>query len=198
MALNSTIALGGGAAHSGTATPGSYAMAECETCGAVADTLYKGWSPLCFRCEEHARESEEELRREREEEIGDCWCQDCGAEKATCLFLHLDGRRFYLCGLCFAAADHEPDYLMFCECRIPERQAGSDYCGQCVFKIRCDHEEEPPEDYEGEDGATFDYLDDEDDGDYYEPPAEVRYCGCPVPCREFKDDETCFFCHGTI
>lgn len=170
-------------------------MAECDTCGAVADTLYRNEHPMCFRCDEHARATDLALEREREEEGLGGPCDDCGANHAARAFWHLDGRRFNLCPPCWSYADHEPDYLMFCECRIPDRHPGSDYCGQCVFKIRCDQVDE---DYEGEDGATFDYLDDEDDDEPAPPQDRVRYCGCPVPVREFKDDESCFFCHGTI
>ena len=160
-------------------------MAECDTCGAVADTLYLGSFPSCFRCEEHARESAEELNRAYQEEIGDSWCHDCGAEKATCIFLHLDGRRFYLCGWCFAAADHEPDYLMFCECRNPDMDDYSDYCHQCSLKVPAQYFEE-----QYADGPSFDYLEDEDEA--------VTYCGCPVPCLEFKGDKVCFFCKGQV
>ena len=186
MAFNSTIALGGGAAQSGTAASGSYAMAGCDMCGAEAITLYRGVSPLCFSCDVHVRESAEAEEHEQEDICGPC--DDCGVNEARCLFLHLDGRRFHLCSMCWSAADHEPDYLMFCECRIPEAEKSSDYCGHCFFKIPSE-QVGWEEGYEAE-GTAFDFLDDEDEVE--------SSCDCPVPCLEFKGDEVCFFCKGRV
>ena len=39
-----------------------------------------------------------------------CNCEDCKQQPATCRFLHLDGREFFLCYTCFYSADHESDY----------------------------------------------------------------------------------------
>jgi hypothetical protein len=38
------------------------------------------------------------------------YCQSCIHTQATCRFLHLDGREFFLCDYCFQLADHESDY----------------------------------------------------------------------------------------
>ena len=153
-----------------------YQDAECDMCGAPADTLYAGWSPMCFQCEEHAIEEAEERDRRRqleiEEEIGDSWCQDCGADKATTLFCHLDGRRFYLCGLCFHAADHEDDYLMFCECKVPMCELGGSHCARCHYKIHSwdDGYEQsyPPED-DYEEGDFSDLDEDADEEEWNRP-----------------------------
>jgi hypothetical protein len=37
-------------------------------------------------------------------------CQDCRAAPATCRFMHLHNGEFFLCEVCFMAADHESDY----------------------------------------------------------------------------------------
>lgn len=37
-------------------------------------------------------------------------CQDCQENYAVSAFVHLDGRWFYLCHICYYAADHEDDY----------------------------------------------------------------------------------------
>lgn len=37
-------------------------------------------------------------------------CDDCGHNLVTSRFLHLDGREFFLCDVCFQAADHAEDY----------------------------------------------------------------------------------------
>lgn len=207
MALNGTIALGGGAAHSGTATPGSYAMAECDTCGAEAITLYRGWVPMCYSCEKNARETEEEVHAARDAEeqqrrwewIREVeWCEDCGEEEPTHRFLHLDGRAFRLCESCFYGADHEPDYLMFCECAVPEwgRWARDDSCQKCLFRIRSREEQEQEDYYEEDNGFTFDFLDHEDeDGP---PPPSDQPCYCPVPCRDVVNEGKCYLCKGNV
>lgn len=65
----------------------------------------------------------------------DLLCEDCNETMATCTFLHLDGRQFALCDACFRWADHEAEYLRFCDCRIPQGEDGS-CCLECRLQIR--------------------------------------------------------------
>lgn len=160
-------------------------MAECDTCGAVADTLYRNEHPMCFRCDEHARATDLALEREREEEGLDGPCDDCGVNQAACAFWHLDGRRFNLCPPCWSCADHEPDYLMFCECKCPEPDGCSEYCSLCLFRIPSARVAEAGY----EDGFTFDFLDAEDD----DGP-----CDCPVPCKDVVNEGKCYMCKGVV
>lgn len=126
---------------------------ECDTCGAPAVAMFEGY-PICDRCEQHVMES-------LDQEIYGI-CDDCGEKDAERIFLHLDGRRFHLCNLCYYAADHEDDYLMFCECKVPMCEMGGSKCSKCNYKIRSwdddgyEHSAPPEEDYEE------DYYEDED------------------------------------
>ena len=119
---------------------------ECDTCGDVAVTEFVGGGgsvhPLCGACDNHLRETLAGVYDEREEVRGPC--QDCYRARAVREFWHLDGRRFALCDGCFSWADHEDDYLMFCECRIPQGEEGS-RCEECRFHIRSAWGPEPEE-----------------------------------------------------
>jgi hypothetical protein len=139
---------------------------------------------MCLSCE---RRAEDEVEERRQAEL-DGPCDDCGECKAESLFLHLDGRRFKLCDLCWSWADHEPDYLMYCECKCPESDGCSEYCSLCLFKIPSARV--PEADYE--DGFTFDFLDAEDD-DGPPPP-----CDCPVPCKDVVNEGKCYMCKGVV
>jgi hypothetical protein len=122
---------------------------ECDTCGDVAVTEYIGGgggvSPLCANCDVHLRETMAGLHDARD--VLDQWCDDCQEERANRRFLHLDGRQFALCESCYHWADHEDDYLMFCECRVPEGHEGS-RCEDCHLQIRSAWGPEPEPDQE--------------------------------------------------
>jgi hypothetical protein len=150
---------------------------ECDTCGAPAVTEHVGGggtvSPLCGTCDIHLRESLAGLH-DAMDDVHDQWCDDCQEERATRRFLHLDGRRFALCGSCYYSADHEEDYLMFCECRVPEGQQGG-RCEDCHLRIRSAWGPEPEPDREepyveeqDDDFAAEEPEPEEEDDDYYE------------------------------
>jgi hypothetical protein len=113
------------------------AEVECDTCGDVAVTEFVGGGgsvyPLCEGCDAHLRETLEGAYDEVDEVYGQC--EDCRGARATRWFCHLDGRRFLLCNGCYSWADHEDDYLMFCECRNPQGEEGL-RCDDCKLHIR--------------------------------------------------------------
>lgn len=117
------------------ATPKSFVYpqeTECDHCGASAVTEFETYS-FCDNCDVHLRETLAESSSD-EEDYG--VCDDCQEAQAECVFLHLDGRRFHLCNACWQWADHEDDYLMFCECEVPDCIVGGIHCRLCQFKIR--------------------------------------------------------------
>ncbi len=123
--------LGGGAAQSGTATPGRYEdLNVCTGCGFESTIQIVGRDgleyDLCETCEIGLREQEAEQE----------WCEDCAAAPAVCVFMHLDGRVFNLCDFCYYAADHEEDYLKFCECPTPEISEEGTQCWKCNREVR--------------------------------------------------------------
>jgi hypothetical protein len=149
---------------------------ECDTCGDVAVTEYIGGggtvSPLCASCDVHLRETMAGLH-EVTEDLSHMWCDDCQEERAKRRFLHLDGRQFALCDVCYHWADHEDDYLMFCDCRIPQGQDGT-RCEECRLQIRPAWGPEPEdvEEYyveeQDDDFVAEEPESEEDDDDYYE------------------------------
>lgn len=102
---------------------------ECSECGDQATTELEDASgvvwPLCANCDVWWRESE----AEREAMNG--MCQDCSANPVTCRFVHLHKGVFYLCDECFGFADHEDDYLEYCDHAYPDVQAGQTHCNLC-------------------------------------------------------------------
>jgi hypothetical protein len=103
-------------------------------------------------------------------------CDDCYRARAVRRFCHMDGRQFALCETCFSWADHEDDYLMFCDCRIPQGYEGS-RCEECRFHIRSawawgpepePELEEPYIEEQDDDFLAEEPESEEDDNDYYE------------------------------
>jgi hypothetical protein len=70
------------------------------------------------------------------------WCWDCERDAAEIVFNHLDGREIPLCSHCWLSANHEPDYLLFCECVIPRLDGNGWQCAECRYEIQ-DRIEEP-------------------------------------------------------
>ena len=145
--------------------PDTTTMTECDRCGALAVTERKatlGVHSLCETCDAHLQETlADNYNCYPDEEFG--ICEDCHEFQADCVFRHFDGRRFQLCAPCWQWADHDDDYLMFCECEVPDCTDGTVYCRQCQYEVRswyhclvsCPPEYEYEEDYdadnEGED-----------------------------------------------
>ena len=102
-------------------------------------------------------------------------CEACNALPAARLFVHLDGRDFQLCESCWSWADHDDDYLMFCDCMMPRYAEDNIHCVHCRYEIR--DRVDPDEDYD-EDSAD---SDSEEEDNY---PAESR------EAEEDADDET--------
>jgi hypothetical protein len=132
---------------------------ECDTCGDVAVTEFVGGGgsvyPLCDACDNHLRETLAGAYDEHNDVHGPC--QDCHRARAVREFWHLDGRQFALCNGCYSWADHEADYLMFCECRMPQGEEGL-RCEDCHLQIRSAWGPEP-EDEEIEEP----YVEEQDD-----------------------------------
>lgn len=101
-------------------------------------------------------------------------CEDCYQNPAVRHFCHLDGRQFALCESCYSWADHEDDYLMFCECRAPQGYEGS-RCEECRFYIRSvwgpepePEVEEPYVEEQDDDFQAEEPESEEEDDEYYE------------------------------
>ena len=90
-------------------------------------------------------------------------CDDCYRARAVRRFCHMDWRQFALCETCFSWADHEDDYLMFCDCRIPQGYEGS-RCEECRFYIRSTWGPEPEPELEEP------YIEEQDDDFLAEEP----------------------------
>ena len=88
------------------------------------------------------------------------WCWDCELYAAEKVFHHLDDREIPLCMNCWYDANHEPDYLLFCECVIPRHDADGWSCAECHYEIR-DRIEEPDSDSDSDAGSDADDVDEE-------------------------------------
>ena len=141
MALSDNT-LGAGAARSGMTSPGR--SDECSGCGFRATCDYEGRDgvlyPFCEECFWRFKEQEEvELYLEAwVEEEPEEPCEDCQECDATTRFVHLTKGEFFLCDACFAAADHEDDYLEFCTCVYPHHEKKGDVirCAECMRSIK--------------------------------------------------------------
>lgn len=151
--------LGGGAALSGTAAPGrSEEITVCSGCEFLATTEVEGRNgglyPMCGSCEFVYREQEAEIVwcRECDQALAsglsgadqlcsDCYidpCDDCREMPATTRFVHLWKGDYLLCDGCYAAADHEDDYLEVCTCDDPVHfmDEGKLRCSECMRTIK--------------------------------------------------------------
>ena len=116
---------------------------ECSDCGADATTELADASgvlwPLCAACDVWWRESVKAP-------LG--VCQDCCVESATRQFVHLQKGVFCLCERCFVWADHEEDYLDYCNHAAPEGRLGQVYCDLCHRPFREPDTEEIDDEYD--------------------------------------------------
>lgn len=111
-------------------------IGDCSECGDIATTELAGEDgvmyPLCVNCDLWWRETQ----ADEEEEIISGMCQDCHQGPATRRFIHLRKGEFFLCGGCFSWADHEDDYLEYCDCGAPEGETGQSHCSRCTRVLR--------------------------------------------------------------
>jgi hypothetical protein len=106
----------------------------CTECGADAtlevlgldDQLYL----LCLKCREAFEEAE--TRRELEGKL----CEDCQFRPADHIFYHMKKGQFCLCERCWTWADHEDDYLDYCECPWPAGDPMDITCMRCRRSLR--------------------------------------------------------------
>jgi hypothetical protein len=65
-------------------------------------------------------------------------CADCRKAPATRTFLHMTKGHFPLCDDCFMDADHEEDYLEYCDgyCRGPPPLPDAPVCRHCERLVR--------------------------------------------------------------
>jgi hypothetical protein len=76
------------------------------------------------------------LTEESADSVCDHDCEDCHFRPATRIFLHIDKGRFYLCERCFGWADHEDDYLDYCDCAWPAGDPMDVTCMRCRRRLR--------------------------------------------------------------
>ena len=104
--------------------PDAETIQDCTECGAIATTEILGDDDrsycFCGVCDAHFRESLAELEAQR-----GAMCDD-----------HLKKGSFLLCGHCFAWADHEDDYLDFCDCILPVGDPVDTECRSCWRALR--------------------------------------------------------------
>lgn len=172
---------------------------SCSECGCLATTEVADASgvlwPLCANCDVWWRETEAE--REAEAEAMRGMCQDCHVNPVTCYFYHLDKGKFYLCDDCFGMADHEDDYLDYCDHAFPEGEPGQTHCDLCRRQLRepdayCTCAE--PETYRLERincrscGGRIRYR-----------TFKIRpLCDCAVVITVDGDKTVCFLCNGHV
>ncbi len=165
--------LGGGAAHSGTATPGRYEeTALCSGCGfdATAEVIGRDGFvySVCGSCEMRLQEQEPEEEEDWDDDELDC--ADCGTSlgpsRAPIRFLHLTKGAFWVCSDCWVNADHEDDYLVYCNCedRIYWKpEGGLMSCDWCCRPVK-----------------------------------HIQHCECPVPSTDKETPNHCVFCKGAV
>lgn len=172
---------------------------RCSECGTLATTELADehgelW-PLCANCDVWWRETQAELADQSEAIRG--LCQDCGREPATCRFLHLRKGTFYLCENCFGMADHEDDYLDYCDHAFPEGEAGDTYCSLCRRQLR------EPDAYCMCAAPVMKGL---ERINCQSCCGRIRFgarkplplCECPLPCTVDGDETYCFLCAGRV
>ena len=198
-----SIPLGGGAAMSGTATPGS--SNACDTCGAT-DELTKWESDngmvyySCKVCWFDVQDSADELRALNVDQAEhDGGCDDCGSPTAfTTEFWHNDGRTFHLCENCYQSADHSEEYLE------PLQKRQELQCDDCKEKpatetfvhldsrkfnlcVGCHQHADHEEDYGADFGSTPNLR----------KNGPVKFCDCPLPWNNATPCR-CDLCHGVV
>ena len=168
---------------------------ECSECGALATTEVEGSDgvmyPLCAVCDVWWRETQAEL------ESIQGLCQDCRHEPATRRFVHLHKGEFLLCEACFGMADHEDDYLDYCDCAFPEGDAGETHCSLCRRQLRepdvyCDCAAPVTEGFER---ITCRSCCGRIRFGTRKPPS---LCVCPLPCTVAGDATFCVLCEGQV
>lgn len=118
---------------------------DCTECGAIATEEVVGDDDrsyaLCGVCDAHFRESVAELQAHRDGLYSSDYsatrmCDDCHERVATREFCHLRKGNFFLCGHCFAWADHQDDYLEWCDCMLPVGDPSDTECRGCHRPLR--------------------------------------------------------------
>jgi hypothetical protein len=118
---------------------------DCAECGALATAEVLGddgaMYSLCGVCDAHFREALSQLESRRDGLYSDDYsavrmCEDCNEKAATREFCHMRKGNFFLCAHCFAWADHEDDYLEYCECTLPVGDPADTECLGCRRSLR--------------------------------------------------------------
>jgi len=120
-------------------------LPNCTECEAPATTEVRGDDDrsysLCGVCDAHFRETVAELESHRsglysEDHTAIRMCDDCHQKVARREFSHMRKGTFFLCHHCFAWADHEDDYLDYCDCMMPVGDPADTECLACRRGLR--------------------------------------------------------------
>jgi hypothetical protein len=108
---------------------------QCTECGAAPGTheIYGEDDQAYLVCLECATAQYE---KEEREDIEGRTCDDCQFRPAERIFCHMDKGTFYLCERCWGWADHEDDYLDYCDCEWPYGEPMDSECLKCRRSLR--------------------------------------------------------------